>query len=215
MQTRKKARKTAPEKKAHKRLGKGASTKLAASEMPMIGTQIRELRKIKGYTLHRMANAADISIGYLSQIERNQSALPIGVLKRICDVLGVQIHWFFQPVVPPPADERDFIVRAGNRRNMTFTGIGIGEELLSPNLSGPLELLLSTIQPGADSEPYSHDGEEAGYVVSGILDLWVGDRYFRLNEGDSFSFSSKEQHRCANPGTVPTKVVWVITPPHY
>jgi mannose-6-phosphate isomerase-like protein (cupin superfamily) len=43
----------------------------------------------------------------------------------------------------------------------------------------------------------------------------VARRHFRLEAGDSFAFESTEVHRCANPGRVPTKVVWVITPPHY
>lgn len=180
-----------------------------------VGEQIRELRKIKGYTLQYVAVESGISVGYLSQIERNQSKLPIGVLKKISDVLGVHMNWFFQPTGNAPADERDIVVRAANRRRLSFTGTGIAEELLSPNLSGPLELLLSTLQPGSDSADYSHDGAEAGLVLSGVLDLWVGDRKFRLEEGDSFSFRSTEVHRCANPGDTPTRVVWVITPPHY
>lgn len=185
------------------------------AEDSKIGGQIRELRKIRSMTLKHLASEAGISIGYLSQIERNNSALPIGVLKRISTVLGVQLHWFFQPIEQPPDDERDHVVRAGNRRNMTFTGLGISEELLSPNLSGPLELLLSTIEPGADSKSYKHDGDEAGIVLSGTLDLWVGEKHYRLEAGDSFAFPSQCEHRCANPGTEPTKVVWVITPPHY
>jgi transcriptional regulator with XRE-family HTH domain len=180
-----------------------------------IGGQIRELRKIKKLTLTQLAQATGISVGYLSQIERNQSRLPIGVLKRLSDVLGVHMNWFFNGNVHATADERDLIVRKANRRRLTFTGLGIVEELLSPNLSGPLELLLSTIQPGADSGEYSHDGNEAGVVVSGRLELWVDGKRFELEEGDSFSFSSTSQHRCVNPGKVPAKVVWVITPPHY
>jgi transcriptional regulator with XRE-family HTH domain len=187
----------------------GASTEL------QIGEQIRELRRIKGMTLQQVADAAGISTGYLSQIERNRSKLPIGVLKRIADLLGVHMNWFFQPGTAGPPEERDVVVRAGRRRKMSFTGTGISEELLSPNLSGPLELLLSTIEPGSDSDYYSHDGVEAGLVVEGSLDLWVGERYFRLETGDSFSFKSTLPHRCANPGTAPTRIVWVITPPHY
>ena len=56
---------------------------------------------------------------------------------------------------------------------------------------------------------------EAGIVISGRLELWVDGKHFKLEEGDSFSFSSTSQHRCANPGKEPAKVVWVITPPHY
>lgn len=181
----------------------------------VIGTQIRELRKIKNMTLQQLAQAAGISIGYLSQIERNHSQLPIGILRKISDVLGIHMNWFFQSAPDVPAQERDIIVRAHNRRRLTFTGIGIEEELLSPNLSGPLELLLSTIQPGADSGEYNHDGAEAGLVISGKLDLWVGGQFFQLEKGDSFSFKSTEVHRCANSGTEPAEIVWVITPPHY
>lgn len=182
---------------------------------PEIGGEIRELRKVKGMTLQKVADAAGISVGYLSQIERNQSKLPIGVLKKISTALGVQMNWFFPAPVDVPPAERDVIVRAGNRRRFAFTGLGIVEELLTPSLSGPLELLMSSIEPGADSGDYSHDGVEAGVVISGRLDLWVGNQFFQLEEGDSFSFKSTETHRCANPGKTTTKVVWVITPPHY
>jgi transcriptional regulator with XRE-family HTH domain len=180
-----------------------------------IGHQIRDLRKARGLRLQQVADRAGISVGYLSQIERDQSRLPIGVLRKISDALGVHINWFFHLAPDTPVGEVDIVVRAHNRRKLTFTGLGIDEELLVPNLSGPLEMLMSTIEPGADSGDYNHDGVEAGLVVAGRLDLWVGGRFFQLEEGDSFSFKSTEIHRCANSGTVPTKVVWVITPPHY
>lgn len=184
------------------------------SEEFEVGAQIRELRKVKGLTLQQVADASNISTGYLSLIERNQTKLPIGVLKKISDALGVHMNWFFH-VHDAPAQEKDIVVRAHNRRKFSFTGIGIEEELLSPNLSGPLEMLLSTIEPGSDSGDYNHDGAECGLVLSGTLDLWVDGQFFQLEEGDSFAFKSNEIHRCANSGDKPTKVVWVITPPHY
>ncbi|RVT90080.1 cupin domain-containing protein [Rhodovarius crocodyli] len=180
-----------------------------------LGGQIRELRKIKGLTLAEMAARLGVSIGHLSQIERDRSKLQIGTLKAISDILGVHINWFFQPQPDRPPEEVEFIVRAEGRRRMSFTGLGIQEELASPNLSGPLELLVSTIEPGADSGAYSHDGAEAGYVLAGTLALWIGERRFELHEGDSFAFPSTTPHRCANPGSVVCKVLWVVTPPSY
>ena len=114
------------------------------------------------------------------------------MLKEIADELGVHMNWFFPPGEPGPEAEREIIVRAGNRRNLTFTGLGITEELLSPNLAGPLEMLISTIHPGADSELYSHDGDEAGLVLQGRLQLWVEGSDFQLESGDSFAFASTE-----------------------
>lgn len=180
-----------------------------------IGEQIRELRQIKRLTLQQLAETVGISVGYLSQIERNRSKLPIGTLRRICDVLGVHMSWFFPSTPEGPPEERAVIVRARNRRSLSFTGLGINEQLLSPNLSGPLELLLSTIEPGADSGEYTHEGSEAGVVIGGRMELWVNGQYFLLEEGDSFSFKSTERHRCRNPGEAPAKIIWVITPPHY
>ncbi len=197
------------------REGSGSPVIADGEHEAMLGEQIRALRKIKGLTLQQVADRIGVSTGYLSQIERNRSKLPIGVLKRIATVLGVQMSWFFQPETLGPPEERGLIVRADRRRKMSFTGTGIAEELLSPNLNGPLELLLSTIAPGSDSDFYSHDGAEAGLVMAGTLDLWIDERKFRLEVGDSFSFSSTRPHRCANPGSMATQVVWVITPPHY
>src|SRR5687768_9989865 len=89
-----------------------AETRVAPddAEAP-VGEQVRELRKAKGMTLQEVAAGADISVGYLSQIERNQSRLPIGVLRRVSDVLGVHINWFFQKTAGGSAEERDIVVR--------------------------------------------------------------------------------------------------------
>jgi transcriptional regulator with XRE-family HTH domain len=182
-----------------------------------LGEFIRDLRRARGMTLQELAKQIGKSIGYVSQIERNKSTLTIAALMSISRALGVPMNWFFHGMDESTREERDTIVRRNTRRSMQFTNLGIREELLSPNLRGPLELLLSTIEPGASSgeEPYSHNGHEAGVVVQGTLELWVGEHCFVLEEGDSFAFASTEPHRCRNPREVETKVVWVITPPSY
>jgi hypothetical protein len=107
-------------------------------------------------------------------------------------------------------------VQAANRRNLTFTGVGVTEELpLLPNLGGPRELLISTIHPKRRQRvlfPRRCRGR-SGHRRNAAL--WVDERHFRLDSGDSFAFASTEAHRCANDGDEPVKVLWVITPPHY
>jgi transcriptional regulator with XRE-family HTH domain len=182
-----------------------------------LGELIRDLRRARGMTLQELADQIGKSVGYMSQIERNKSTLTIAALMSISRALGVPMNWFFQDSGKVASGERHVVVRKGSRRSMQFTNLGIREELLSPNLRGPLELLLSVIEPGASSgeEPYSHSGHEAGLVLQGTLELWVGERCFRLEEGDSFAFTSTELHRCRNPGEIQTRIVWVITPPSY
>ena len=107
-------------------------------------------------------------------------------------------------------------MRADKRRNLHFDG-GITDELLSPNLGRELELLRCTFAPGASSgeEPYTHRGEEAGVILSGTMELWLGDDHFILEEGDSFAFPSDTPHRYTNCGDMEAVVIWAITPPSY
>ncbi|MEJ6709223.1 MAG: helix-turn-helix domain-containing protein [Amylibacter sp.] len=43
---------------------------MSRETQPIIGTRMRELREAKGMTLKDLATATDLSIGYLSQLER-------------------------------------------------------------------------------------------------------------------------------------------------
>lgn len=182
-----------------------------------LGDEIRHMRKAKGLTLSGLSRRTGLSIGYLSQVERGISGLSIKALKQVSDAMGVQIARLFQEMEPVPAEEQGIVVRANRRRRMSFSGLGITDDLLSPSLSGQLEMLLCTLAPGSSSgdEPYTHKGEEAGFILSGSLELWVGKRHFVMRQGDTFTFKSTQPHRYRNPGPVDTVVVWVITPPTY
>lgn len=183
-----------------------------------IGRQIRDLRKSKGITLATMAEHIGRSVGYVSQVERGVSDLPIPVLQRISEALDVQIAWFFHSSTQQPIEEQGAVVRANARRQLDFAGTGIHEELLSPNLSGDLLMILTTLSPKAqsDKEPRKRKGEEAGLVQSGQIELTIGNKCFELKSGDSFSINGDEPHQVRNPSnTEDAVVVWVITPSSY
>jgi transcriptional regulator with XRE-family HTH domain len=183
---------------------------------PRVGQEIRGLRRARGTTIAQLGAATGLSKGYLSQIERGISNPSVKALHSISRALGVTISWFFTPETGDGEGLRDTVVRAHARRSLTFDS-GITDELLSPNLDRTIELLRCIFPPGTESgqEPYNHRGEEAGIVISGQLDLWLDDEHIRLNEGDSFAFSSDRLHRYANPTDRDTVVIWAISPPTY
>ncbi len=187
----------------------------AALQRARLGQEIRSLRRARGITLAALAERVERSVGYLSQLERGQSEASIGVLQRIAQTLGVQVSWFFPTDDSAPAAERSVVVRRGNRRPLSFAS-GINEYLLSPNLSGKLEMVLSVLEPGADSgDAYTHEGEETGVVLRGRMVLWLDGEEFALEAGDSFAYPSQVPHRYWNPGTEVTETLWVVTPPTY
>lgn len=72
---------------------------------PIIGTRMRELRKARGLTLKQLAAATGLSIGYLSQLERQAADPSVRALNVISTALGVGINWFF-PIQTSPATPR-------------------------------------------------------------------------------------------------------------
>jgi transcriptional regulator with XRE-family HTH domain len=181
-----------------------------------VGFEVRDLRHARDMTLADLAEATGLSVGYLSQVERGVSSPSVKALHSISRAMGVTISWFFSPASEDEDSLRDIIVRAGNRRRLTFKS-GITDELLSPNLRRQIELLRCVFPPGSKSgdQPYAHQGEEAGIVISGALRLWVDDEEVILRAGDSFAFESDKPHRYDNPFDEETIVIWAITPPSY
>ncbi|MBH3360547.1 cupin domain-containing protein [Pseudomonas guariconensis] len=180
-----------------------------------LGTRIRGLRKRRGMTLAELAKQSELTAGYISQLERNLSFPSIPALFNIARSLGVTIQWFFASEASTAPEDQGYVVRRNSRLSVHYED-GIVDQLLTPQPNRQLEILHSRFPPGTYSQQsYSHEGEEAGYLLSGSFELWVGERYFQLNEGDSFSFSSQEPHRYGNPGAVDAVVIWVITPPTF
>ncbi|PWQ93482.1 helix-turn-helix domain-containing protein [Leucothrix arctica] len=176
-----------------------------------IGRQIRDLRKSKSITLSEMAENIGRSLGYVSQVERGVSALPIPILQAIAKVLDVQVSWFFHTDSEAPSDEINHIVRGNARRSLNFAGTGIREELLSPQLSGQLQMILTTFAPGSGTESRERKGEEGGLLQSGTLDIGLGEKSFSLKAGDSFILTGDEQHWVRNPSkTEDAVVVWTV-----
>jgi len=181
-----------------------------------LGPRIRALRQQREMTLAKLAARSGLSVGHLSQVERSLSTPSIPQLQQISHAMGMTIGWFFEREPPRDVEEDRVVVRAGRRKELRIEELGLIDELLVPNLDGALELLLCTIQPGGGSlENYTHEGEEAGLLLSGSLNLWVDDTLYVLESGDSFAFASTRPHRYLNRGLGPAQIVWAITPPSF
>jgi transcriptional regulator with XRE-family HTH domain len=182
-----------------------------------LGFQIRSLRLSKALSLQRLAEEASLSIGMLSQVERGLVSPSVRSLRQISAALDVPPAVFFEQTEPPPVEEIGRIVRAQSRRILRLTTTGVSKELLTPDTSGLLQLTLVRMQPrgSSGSEPYVHRGEDAGFVLSGAMRLWVGGDTHLLKAGDSFRFKSALPHRFANAAKGITEVLWAVTPPFY
>jgi transcriptional regulator with XRE-family HTH domain len=182
--------------------------------MSSLGDKIRQLRKVKGYTLTQVAELAACTPSYLSQIEHDKTSPSIASLKRIATALGARIVDFFldddesgEPVVYEP-DQWLRISLPRWKADIRQMVRGVKQRQMQP--------FFTTIEPGGGTkEEYWHTGEEFGLVLEGELSLKVGSTVYNVKQGSSFYYSSVMSHSWVNEGEKTCKVIWVVNPPSW
>jgi transcriptional regulator with XRE-family HTH domain len=177
----------------------------------IVGERIRKLRRTRKMSLKDLAAKTGLSIGFLSQMERGLSSPSLRSMTLIADVFGVSLGALFEQIEGRDGDVT-IVVRAGDRPELNLWRSGITKQLLTPNdTKGSLNVFLVRLAPQASTgdELYTHQGEEAGLILSGTMTLVVDSRTFQLDAGDSFRFASTRPHRFSNPTENETVVVWI------
>ncbi len=191
-----------------------ARTSGPTANEPDLGMTIRRLRESRQLSLKEVAVRSGLTQSFLSQVERNLTSPSVASLRKVAQALGVPLAALFQG----PTTPEDHVVRRGERRQLVHPRRQWRDYLLTPNLTGKLQVILSVIEPGCGSgdEPYSHDSdEECVMILRGRLEFWVGSDWYLLEEGDSIVFESRIPHRNRNPGPDQAEVLWITTPPSY
>jgi len=176
---------------------------------PKLGAKIRELRKKRKLTLTELSSLTNISLGTLSQIERDLVSPTVRTLFTLSDSLAVSPAWLLDAKGEEAAVD-PYVVRADQRQPF-FNSAGLRKDLISTTGSTRLKGFYVVVDPGANSgsEPYTHTGEEIGLVLVGVLKLEIADRVYFLREGDCFTFCSDLPHRFETVGTAPATIFWV------
>ena len=182
----------------------------SAAKANPVGPRLRRLRLQRGYSLAKVAQAVDVSIGFLSALERAQMSASIATLRRLARFYRLSILSLFDPTEANPGRVRPA------ERKVLEAGNGIRMELLSWG-NTVMEPHIFRIAPAAGSgESYTHEGEEFLYILKGCIEIALdGGEVNRLEQGDSFYFESSTPHRWQNPGKKEAWVLWVNTPPTF
>lgn len=180
---------------------------------------MREARKLSQRDL---AARAGLTGGAISLIEQNKSSPSVSSLKALLDAVPMTMSEFFAEVenTGPPK----YFYGAGEFVELSPQEIGLGESAARVSLrqlgnasQHSLQILHENYPTGADTGPemLSHEGEEAGIVVSGIIEITVDDQVRVLNPGDGYLFESRLPHRFRNIGETPCVIISACTPPTF
>jgi transcriptional regulator with XRE-family HTH domain len=184
----------------------GTAAKKSSALEASTGARLRAIRLSRGLSLTEVAQQADVTKGFLSQLERGLTNVSVPTLLRVCDVLQIGVGELF-------AYPDEQVVECGRRIDMG--GDGVAEYLLTSADTTAFQVFRSVIEPGGGTGgPYRLDTTTIFAMgLSGSTRLIVGGETRMLSAGVSTSFSGQTLHQFDNPGTTVSEVLWVLSPP--
>jgi len=177
-----------------------------------VGTRLKAVRKLSGFSQRELAKRAGVTNSTISMIEKNSVSPSISSLRKVLSGLPMTLLEFFDTGEQANSDLQVVYTPADFQRTQTDSVCWdlIGKHFPNRQLALMVETYPSQADTGADG--LSHDGEEAGYVVSGKIEITIDDQVFELSSGEGYYFESRRQHRFRNPFAEECVLVSATTP---
>lgn len=178
-----------------------------------VGTKLLCLRQLHGISQRKLAKLAGVTNGAISMIEQNRVSPSVASLKKILEAFGMSLAEFFATDFGHGAQ---VFYRVHEMTRIADEKVILRQ--VGSNMSNrKLQVLHETYASGGDTGPemLSHDGEEAGVVVRGQIEITVGSQCEVLDRGDAYYFNSRLPHRFRNIGSEECEIVSTCTPPTF
>ena len=174
---------------------------------PTLGPLIRSRRRKMSITLQDLSDRSGVSVGYLSQVERDNATPTLGTLAQIAQALGVGVDYFI--ATPRPADA---LTQADARMRFSIDGSSIVYERIGAEFPGSqMSSFILHVPDGFRSETMQHEGEEIVYVLEGNVVQVLEGEEFRMMPGDSLHYRGNRAHAWYNDSGAPARILWTGT----
>lgn len=176
-----------------------------------LGLRIRAVRRAHRITVRALAETAELSPAFISQIENGKANASFDALRKIAAALGLTFAELFDTTQPTTGrvlrrDERPLLLTEEGVRSFSITRPPVGE----------VDVAVSEYEPGAFSggHDYTHgNSREVVLILRGRFSFELGDETFLLEQGDSLDFRTNITHMITNVGDEVGEALWVVSPP--
>jgi transcriptional regulator with XRE-family HTH domain len=176
-----------------------------------IGERILNLRQSSNLTQEELAERANLTKGFISQIERDLTSISLDSLTQILEALDENISDFFRET-----SEEKIVYREKDRVAIEKEKIQKFELLVPGSTNRRLEPILLTLRKGElTPKEKPHEGEEFGFVLRGRVNLRFGRETLKLRKGECFYLSAEKEHWLHNSGSMEAVILWIGSPPSF
>jgi transcriptional regulator with XRE-family HTH domain len=180
-----------------------------------VGRHVREARQRAGLTGRKLAELAECTPGFISQIERGQVTPSLLSLVKITTALGIHMADLFDAKPPPIGeviDETDWSV-------FQYPDGSFEDAVLAIDPEGTFEVVWSRIAPdyrGADGETTAPGSRIVFvYVLHGQIELRLGGESYFLGARSCISLPCDVSRYWTNSSSEPAEILCVIAPATY
>lgn len=180
-----------------------------------VGLRLKIVRLRHQLSQRALAKRAGVANASISLIESGNTSPSVSALKRILAGIPMTLAEFFSDELPGMKSE--VFYRA---RDLTEISAGEGisyRQIGSAKAGHALQILYETYEAGADTGVMmlQHEGEEGAVILSGRLEVTVGESTRVLGAGDAYYFNSRQPHRFRNVGNEVCTLVSSCSPPTF
>lgn len=178
----------------------------ASDSPPPVGAKLRAARQAQRLTLDVVAQQSNLTKGYISRVERDDTSPSVASLMSICQVLGLPLGQLFEE--PDSA-----IVRFQDAPLINLGGTGALEHMVTPRGQAQVQVIHSEIASGASGGEnlYTINCKvESLHVIRGELHIRFAASSEVLHAGDTITFPGSEPHSWWAP--VESAALWVLVP---
>ncbi len=177
-----------------------------------IGEKIKNLRLKINLTQEEVAERAEVTKGYISQLERDLTSPSLDTLVDVLEALGTNLSDFFK------TDKKEQIVfKKEDYFEGSYDKLGLHMTWIVPNAQkNSMEPIIFLLEEEGETKEYTpFEGEEFGYVVQGMIKLVVGEEEYILEEGETFYLFPDQSRKIININKGKSKLLWITNPPNF
>ena len=181
-----------------------------------LGQTIKSLRLAKGWTLKEFSEKSDLSVSFLSMVERGRSSIALVSLKKIAAALDENMATFFPEEETCDNNADVGITRSYESNIRAIHGTYIYNQIGNFDKAYSMDTMVITLLPGQSREEvaqFEHEGEELTYVLEGVLSMFINGTEYIMYPGDCYHGFGTVPHNFVNLSNNTVKVLYVLTPP--
>ncbi|MEW6378560.1 MAG: response regulator [bacterium] len=175
-----------------------------------LGEKIKSIRKSKGIKIKQLSTRSGLTESSISMIENGKISPSITTINKIAMALSVHPIEFFEI----EKHKKWILTRKGEREKLLFDNSDNKLEfLIKDKKDYKNEIFISYLAANQKSfeEYITHEGFKFGYVLSGAVEVELGNEKVRVSEGDTIFFEAIIPHLWKSADNRESSTLWVVT----